>query len=163
MGTRNLTCVIKGGEYKIAQYGQWDGYPDGQGLTALEFLRDTDLSVFKERLDEVRFLTEKEVREIGIKYGGKWKKHYPQLSRDNGAEILKLVMDGAHELQNEIDFASDGLMCEWSYIADFDRNTFEAYDGGFDVNNRIPSATWALEALPTNKEFLDSLTSEEDE
>ena len=27
MGTRNLTCVFKDGEYKVAQYGQWDGYP----------------------------------------------------------------------------------------------------------------------------------------
>jgi len=28
MGTRNLTCVMKDGQYKVAQYGQWDGYPE---------------------------------------------------------------------------------------------------------------------------------------
>lgn len=39
MGTRGLTAVMLGGEYKIAQYGQWDHYPSGQGVTALEFCR----------------------------------------------------------------------------------------------------------------------------
>ena len=40
MGTRNLTAVYLDGQYKVAQYGQWDGYPEGQGITALTFLRD---------------------------------------------------------------------------------------------------------------------------
>lgn len=31
MGTRNLTAVYIDGEYKVAQYGQWDGYPEGPG------------------------------------------------------------------------------------------------------------------------------------
>lgn len=35
MGTRNLTAVYLDGQYKVAQYGQWDGYPEGQGITAL--------------------------------------------------------------------------------------------------------------------------------
>lgn len=26
MGTRNLTIVYSNGEYKVAQYGQWDGF-----------------------------------------------------------------------------------------------------------------------------------------
>lgn len=32
MGTRNPTAVVLDGEYKLAQYGQWDGFPSGQGL-----------------------------------------------------------------------------------------------------------------------------------
>lgn len=40
MGTRNLTAVYLDGQYKVAQYGQWDGYPEGQGITVLTFLRD---------------------------------------------------------------------------------------------------------------------------
>ena len=36
MGTRNLTKVIdKNGIVRVAQYGQRDGYPSGQGLNAL--------------------------------------------------------------------------------------------------------------------------------
>ena len=163
MGTRNLTCVIHNGEYKIAQYGQWDGYPDGQGLTVLEFLRNTDLSKFKDRLNNVRFLTEIEGEKIDVKYGAKWKEYYPQLSRDNGAEILQMVMDGANELQNEIEFAKDGLMCEWSYIIDLDNNVFEAYSGGFDVEDRQPHALWALSELPKNKEFVDTFKENEGE
>ena len=30
MGTRHLIAVQLDGEYKIAQYGQWDGYPEGK-------------------------------------------------------------------------------------------------------------------------------------
>ena len=46
METRHLTLVYKNGAFKVAQYGQWDGYPSGQGLTALKFLRSADLSRF---------------------------------------------------------------------------------------------------------------------
>ena len=36
MGTRHLVAVIHKDEYKVAQYGQWDGYPSGQGDTVLD-------------------------------------------------------------------------------------------------------------------------------
>jgi hypothetical protein len=41
MGTRNLVAVYLDGIHRIAQYGQWDGYPSGQGKTVLSFLRET--------------------------------------------------------------------------------------------------------------------------
>ena len=58
MGTRNLTMVVdKTGETKIAQYGQWDGYPFGQGLTVLHFLSDKNsVDKLQEKLKLVRFL-----------------------------------------------------------------------------------------------------------
>ena len=43
MGTRHLICVVSDGDYKVAQYGQWDGYPSGQGAAILEFLHKEDL------------------------------------------------------------------------------------------------------------------------
>ncbi len=44
MGTRNLTMVInQEGEKKVAQYGQWDGYPSVVGLGVLNFLKNKEL------------------------------------------------------------------------------------------------------------------------
>jgi len=63
MGTRNLTMVISGGETKIAQYGQWDGYPRGQGKTCLEFLKANNLDKFKEKLKLLRWETPKMQKE----------------------------------------------------------------------------------------------------
>ena len=52
MGTRNLTMVISNGETKVAQYGQWDGYPSGNGVIVLEFLTSTNLEEFKNKLND---------------------------------------------------------------------------------------------------------------
>ncbi|EGP83674.1 unnamed protein product [Zymoseptoria tritici ST99CH_3D1] len=42
MGTRHLILVWYKGKWHIAQYGQWDGYPGGQGMTVFRFLTNTD-------------------------------------------------------------------------------------------------------------------------
>ena len=42
MGTRHLILVWYKGKWQIAQYGQWDGYPEGQGSTVLKFLTNRD-------------------------------------------------------------------------------------------------------------------------
>ena len=129
MGTRNLTAVMLDGEYKIAQYGQWDGYPSGQGITALNFMRTVDIDKFKEQVRKCRFCKQEDYDRINNKYGKAWASHLPHLSRDAGAEVLRMVMDGADLLKTEIDFAGDSLMCEYAYIIDLDNNTFEYYEG----------------------------------
>ncbi|MBO7663555.1 MAG: hypothetical protein J6U01_09310, partial [Clostridia bacterium] len=46
------------------------------------------------------------------------------------AEILKMIQDGnVRVLKNDIDFAADGLYCEWAYVIDLDKRTFEVYTG----------------------------------
>lgn len=40
MGTRNTLKVIYNGKTVVSQYGQWDGYPTGQGERILNVLRD---------------------------------------------------------------------------------------------------------------------------
>ena len=42
MGTRNLTKVIMNGDVVVAHYGQWVGYPAGQGITAFNFLKEKE-------------------------------------------------------------------------------------------------------------------------
>ena len=40
MGTRHIIKVKKNGKTWISQYGQWDGYPTGQGADVIGFIRD---------------------------------------------------------------------------------------------------------------------------
>lgn len=53
MGTRHLIIVVSQQEVKVAQYGQWDGYPDGQGKRILTFLRKAKLGRFAKKLTDV--------------------------------------------------------------------------------------------------------------
>lgn len=132
MGTRHLIAVFQGGTHKIAQYGQWDGYPEGQGKTVLEFLQDeSKVHMMRDyRLKQCRFLTDAEMNKIDRDHGLDWAAFYPQLSRNMGADILNLVSksDGVM-LKDSLEFAADSLFCEWAYIVDFDQGVFEIYKG----------------------------------
>ena len=142
MGTRNLTCVFLDGEYKVAQYGQWDGYPSGQGTTCLEFLKNMDEEKFKDQLRKKKFASHDYLRGIYDAFGAvdgwmsiddsqRLGKKFPEYSRDTAADILDLIyLDKASEyLKNDIEFAADSLFCEWAYVIDFDTRTFEVYAG----------------------------------
>lgn len=148
MGTRNLTMVIHQQGPKIAQYGQWDGYPSGQGSTALRFLfkmmNENKLDEFKKRLESLRWITKEEGEKLDAM--DDWKSKYPYLSRDAGADILNAVLfnqmwvsegiSGRKEIPVEVEFlsdarefAGDSLFCEWAYVIDLDNETFEIYEG----------------------------------
>jgi hypothetical protein len=64
MGTRNLTMVYQDEQFKVAQYGQWDGYPEGLGVQLLHFLKTVDLQALTNTIDEVSFYTKDELYEI---------------------------------------------------------------------------------------------------
>lgn len=152
MGTRGLTAVIVDGEHKIAQYGQWDHYPSGHGLTVLAFCRevmadDAKLAAFLANLRRCRFETPADVAErdawlasIGASDGWlntaqheQWKKRYPLHTRDHGARILDMVAaaDGSEPivLQDSWGFCADSLFCEWAYVIDATTGTLEVYRG----------------------------------
>ena len=195
MGTRNLTAVYKDGEYCVAQYGQWDGYPEGQGITCLEFLRDKmNEHDFRTALERVHFaddamlekIRKKFVSEngfISIENSDKMKETYPELSRDTGAEILSLIQnDEVLFLKNDIRFAADSLFCEWAWVIDLDKRTFEAYEG-FNKEPLTPADrfyflhefedrpyhgiklvhTWSFDALPSNEEFIAAFKEEDND
>jgi len=152
MGTRNITMVVSGRATKLAQYGQWDGYPEGQGLTVLAFSRDNlrtpdDRAAFAHQLELVRFISPEQFKGLWEKVlgapiiGDKWrptdaqvdefKRRHPYFTRDHGAEILSLVAkaDGPVETRDETDFLADSLMCEWAYVIDLDQLTLEVFRG----------------------------------
>ena len=202
MGTRNLTCVYLDGEYKVAQYGQWDGYPEGQGVDCLNFLRYKMVEKkFREELRKRRFAPEEYVKGIYDAFGAKdgfisldnankINQAFPQFSRDTAAVILKMIMDDeiGDYLQNSLDFAADSLFCEWAYVIDLDKRTFEVYEGfnkeplteddrfffleeksykehrGVDQYHPVKLVkSWSLDELPTVEEFLGAFKEEGDD
>ena len=181
MGTRNLTMVISEGKTKVAQYGQWDGYPEGQGKTILRFLERCDLNVFKEKLDKVFFIDKKKINELWNEIVMKeiFKSKYPELHRDTGAEILNLIYEGkAFKLIDDSKFIQDSLWCEWVYVIDLDKNKFEIYtnysnnpltknDRFYNIKFKNDSVypikivkAYSLNKLPTVKQFIKDTTFE---
>lgn len=193
MGTRNLTCVVKGGKYVVAKYCQWDGYPSGQGRTILAFLRDEiDLAKFEAQLDKCRFIEEAELdaclAEAGIGLDGwagveqsrAYAEKYPTLERGMGGEILEYIQafEGDEiKLVDSIDFAKDGLFCEWCYVVDLDNDVLEVHQGfnkgemvrfGSERNDDgyLPVGlikTYELDALPDEGTFLKDLEGPDEE
>lgn len=164
MGTRNLTCVVKNGQYKVAKYGQWDGYPTSLGIGILEFLRNEfDRSTFERNLDKVQFISDEQAHALWTECGAddsdwvnmevseRFKQKYFALSRDcGGDDVLALIQEGkVDKQQSSLEFAADGLFCEWCYVVDLDKNTFEVYTG-FNQTQLDPSERFA-NVKPTEK------------
>ena len=150
MGTRNLIAVISNEEVKVAQYGQWDGYPIGQGMKIYQNLKDKDLDLFKENVNKCSWITEEQRKQcwldiitdeedkkkyletgsVNYKYVDKFNLKYGQLSRDTGANVLGMIyLNNGLTLLNDYEFGKDSLYCEWAYIIDLDKNILEIYQG----------------------------------
>lgn len=122
MGTRNSTIVTLNNEIKVAQYGQWDGYPTGQGATIQEFLKKVDLEDFKKQVAKLREPTDAEV--AVVEADENWKTNYPHLSRDAGADVLNMIAGGGVEfVVLDKEFKNDGLFCEYWYDLNLDNET----------------------------------------
>ena len=139
MGTRNLTMVQFNNEIKVAQYGQWDGYPSGQGATILMFCSNgANLEKLKLKLEKVRFFKKGEPEEFNKKLEEKdaythWL--YDNYNhRDIGGKILERIVESEEDeeeivLENDYSFGYDGLFCEWAYCVNLDTNKLEVYCG----------------------------------
>lgn len=132
MGTRNLTIVIAKERVRVCQYGQWDGYPTGQGQTIADFLKSSDLSLFARQLSKLKPYSEKEVEKIWSEGGaingmvsiGKAKAveaRNPELSRNQGANILNLIhREGVERVQLwDLEYKDDSS-CEYWYELNLD-------------------------------------------
>lgn len=148
MGTRNITMVVSNGEMKVAQYGQWDGYPEGNGLVVFSFLkkliRKNRLNEFKDIVNKCSYITDEKIKEyykelgvdvetqkfITLEIANEFKKRHPQLDRDMGADILEYLLEcGPEELKDDKNFVNDSLFCEWGYLIDLDNEVMEVYKG----------------------------------
>ena len=160
MGTRNLTIVKdKAGTTRVAQYGQWDGYPQHSGLKALDFLRDEILKEnLIQRLTLVQFVSDEECDTIYKSFDNTdWENkdflnEYPGLHRDTGIDILLAVASATETLKtiDNSEFAKDELFCEGIYEVDFSTNNFISTYGGRTVE-------FDLDTLPTDEEYLSAM------
>lgn len=164
MGTRNLTCVYHEGKYKVAKYGQWDGYLEGLGKALVGFLStEFNREKFLAGLAKTRTVTDAEIKQFYVDAGAdpesqwvnmsvaeKFKKAHYSLDRDcSGAQLLKGIQDGqVTELYPDLEFAADSLFCEWLYVLDLDKGTFEIYKG---FNNDPLEATERFAFLSDKK------------
>jgi hypothetical protein len=94
---------VENGEFKVAQYCQWDGYLEGQGQDVVKFLTSHDLNTFKEKLNKYTKLVSRDEawKHVPEKFQGKTsfnmaeydelKVAVPHLVRDTGADILDII------------------------------------------------------------------------
>lgn len=149
MGTRGLTKVIHNGEIKVAQYGQWDHYPSGQGVTAFYFLQDEDnVKNLIAGLEYIYYPNQEELNALVKPYcngsqegwmtfedGKRFGSDYPSLTRDTCAGILEVIADNADgrnqlPISLDIEFEDDKLMCEGVYTVNLDTMMFHTkFDG----------------------------------
>lgn len=143
MGTRNLTVVIYEGKVKMAQYGQWDGYPAGVGKEIAEVLEKYKPARLRKAIGKCTFISEKEIEKkwksagadgsgfATMEQSDTFKIKYPTLSRDySGGRALEVIVKrNGTELANNREFAKDSLFCEWAYVIDLDKEEVEVYKG----------------------------------
>lgn len=167
MGTRNLICVVKDGEYKVAQYGQWDGGPSGQGSDCVDFiLGEGNLEKLKGNLSKIRFLDREgkdkdfleEYNKNTPEYIGDpdfrtpeqvyWWSNY--MSRDLGADILSSISKSTDDeilIDTRASFAKDSLFCEWAYVLNLDSDELEIFQG-FNTSKLDESERFYFEETP---------------
>lgn len=153
MGTRNLTMVIdREGQYKVAQYGQWDGYPSGQGVTILNFAKDKSKMErlenelknikFYNRCDDLNDYIKSHDERANARTRTEEDKYFfdKLLTRNLCADILNSIitldkgllpkeLNKTIYLCDEFDFGKDSLFCEWAYCINFQTNKLECFAG----------------------------------
>lgn len=181
MGTRHLVCVYSDHEFKVAQFGQYDGYPAGTGVAVLDFAdtltTDENIENFKKKLLNVNLTTYEELKEFKAC-------HQPPAD-----EVLSYIAESTSPiyLVDSIAFSGDSLYCEWAYVINLDNKTFNVYSGFIQdpslsaaifqpytkieahraANNQYYPvelvASYGFENLPSYEDFIDQLKDNIDE
>ena len=158
MGTRGLTKVIdENGILKVAQYGQWDHYPSGQGANILDIISKFHaLENLSLGLKRVYFMTNPQHDKLVAKTDWQdsdsvdmFKAMYPTLTRDLGSDVLLSIIYGTGKvpLRNEADFEEEELWCEGVYTINFQTNEFITKWNG-------KTTSYPLDNLPSKDVYL---------
>ena len=155
MGTRGLTKVIYKGETIVAQYGQWDHYPEGQGVTLFNTLKDpANVENFIKKIPQIYYPSDLELSAIFKPFedgsmegmmtmdsGNKFEEVFPTLTRNTGGQIFKVIADYGNApipISKDEDFEKDELFCEGVYVVDLDRELFHTqfsrYKSAWDIS-----------------------------
>ena len=147
MGTRHYQKVItKSGDIKIRQYGQWDGYPSGQGIDILTYLRNGNLVKYQENLENIRPIRHGETEIVNKDKA--WSTNYPYLSRDCGSDIHQMIENNTVKFVGLTNEEDANNWCEGFYTIDFNQNVFiSQYSDKVQV--------FPLDKLPTDEEYLE--------
>jgi hypothetical protein len=165
MGTRNLTKVIdKDGITRVAQYGQWDGYPTYSGTRMLDFISEHGmLDKISLSLAKCRFIDQAEIDQMYFRFQEvtKWAEAreeisgfhivYPSLSRDTGVDILKVIIYSNEDvaLSDESSFEKDELFCEGVYTLNYQTQEFISWFNGDTI-------TFKFDELPSEEAYLNA-------
>jgi len=168
MGTRNLTKVVDAdGVIRVAQYGQWDGYPSYTGTRILEFIKEHQmLEKIQNSLTKVRFITDEEAESFSKPYtngdgwmnmeqGTSFSTMYPSLTRDTGCDILRVLVysNGEIPLVDNSDFENDDLFCEGVYTLNYQTREFISTYGDKTVS-------LSFDGLDTAENYLSRFEAE---
>lgn len=144
MNSQSLTAVYLDGKYRVAQYGYCDGMPSIHGAIIIKFLGELlypndKRNMFIAKLRDLSFYTAEEWHEVVNKFNAigsvKFNERHPELDIRTGPKILDIIYRYQFnsqdwlKLRDRIEFVRDSLFCEWCYVIDFDRNTFEVFKG----------------------------------
>lgn len=146
--------ITKEGDTKIRQYGQWDGYPDGQGVEILKYLIGADLEKYQENLAKIPEITDEQIDDVN-KLKNPFEK-YPYLSRDCGSNIHQMIEDGEVEFVQHTSEEEAKTRCKGFYTIDFQKNVFTTDYYGV-------SRSYNLNNLPTVDQYLVDTKENEDE
>jgi hypothetical protein len=170
MGTRGLTKVIDlEGRTKVAQYGQWDHYPSGQGINMLNIISKYGmLDRIERNLKKVHWLNEDEVSSMiegyhtngmmNMEQSQQFESIYPALSRNTCTDILNVIAYSTGYtlgLRDDSEFEQDDLMCEGVYTINYKTRTFISQYGEAKV-------IFSLDSLPTNEIYLSAFAQQEE-
>lgn len=149
MGTRNLTKVIKDDKVVVAQYGQWDGYPSGQGLTGFfAVTKDDVMASLEANLNLIYYPTQDELGAMSKPFedghaegwmtydsGKAYGEKYPSLTRDTCTEILYVIANATEPvpIYLDLEFENDDLFCEGVYEVNLDNKTYTSKYNGIIV------------------------------